>query len=720
MKKQKLFCGALLSLIAVTTLAAQKVSFNVPPRDFPAGGTALGLATGDFNGDGKLDVVSPVALTPSANGIAVLLGTGYGGFQAPIITPVSNIGVAVVGDFNSDGKLDLAMTIGFNEFVVQLGNGDGTFQAQVVYSLGVPASNVEVADLNNDGIPDLVFASYSKKQGFVAVSLGKGDGTFLPAKTFATAVPPTAFTVGDFNHDGNIDVAVAGDPAPIEVLLGTGTGSFLPGVSSGSSVAIASMVAADLNGDGTLDLVANPITTLQPVAALVFSGIGDGTFHEGVPFAFAGTVTAIADMNNDGKLDLVGTNSIRFAGNAVFVANGKGDGTFGNPVSTPAGAGPFPLVGHFRATSAAPDLVSAGGGGAHSVTLLLNKGNGTFVEPTPVKDSGGAGQTILTDLNHDGKLDVVTVRFTEIGVSLGEGQGVFQTAVSYAAGANPGSVVVGDFNHDGNPDLAVTNNLGANTISILFGNGDGTFQPARTLEAGGPFVAGILAAADFNRDGHLDLALSSDSSGAVLVLLGNGDGTFQPTQTVPLGFAPQFVVAADLNHDGKADLVSGGSGMVTVLLGSGKGTFRAGTVYTSVPTTEFPASVGDVNGDGNADLVIPGYSDAQTQSGISVLLGNGDGTFQPPTTFGGSYPNAAVLADFNGDGKLDVAIADYQEGNNVPVMLGNGDGTFNAPTYFPGGFSPHGIATGNLNGDSKADLAIGSGGGVIVLLNETR
>jgi hypothetical protein len=305
------------------------------------------------------------------------------------------------------------------------------------------------------------------------------------------------------------------------------------------------------------------------------------------------------------------------------------------------------------------------------------------------------------DFNGDGKLDLaVADNGGGVSVLLGNGDGTFQPAVSYAAGSIPWSVAVGDFNGDGKLDLAVAN-AGSDNVSVLLGNGDGTFQPAVNYAAG--VSPNSVAVGDFNGDGKLDLALA-DNGGGVSVLLGNGDGTFQPAVSYAAGTFPYSVAVGDFNGDGKLDLaVADNGGGVSVLLGNGDGTFQPAVSYAagSIP---WSAAVGDFNGDGKLDLAVANWG----SNNVSVLLGNGDGTFQPAVNYAaGVSPHSVAVGDFNGDGKLDLAVANM-DSNNVSVLLGNGDGTFQPAVNFATGPFPVSVAVGDFNGDGRLDLAVAS------------
>jgi hypothetical protein len=349
---------------------------------------------------------------------------------------------------------------------------------------------------------------------------------------------------------------------------------------------------------------------------------------------------------------------------------------------------------------------------------------------TPTNYAAGSQQysVAVGDFNGDGILDLATANFggNAVSILLGESGGMFHAPVNYPVGPLPSSVAVGDFNGDGFLDLAVTNtdNFGSNgSVSILLGNGDGTFQSAMNYAAasGSPW---FLTVADLNQDGKLDLAVANHD-GDLAVYLGKGNGTFQPGVNYVGGQNPQSVAAGDFNGDGVPDLVMTNAEMpsghrndlpynsASVFIGNGDGTFQAAVNY---PVGAGPSgvAVADFNGDGKVDLAVAN----RMTSNISVLLGNGDGTFQTAVnTVASLSPVGLATGDVNGDGKADLVVCALAK-NVVDVFLGNGDGTFHTPLTYAAGSQPRIVAIAGLSPGNALDLAVADAvGGIDVLLN---
>jgi hypothetical protein len=378
--------------------------------------------------------------------------------------------------------------------------------------------------------------------------------------------------------------------------------------------------------------------------------------------------------------------------------------------ATTGTANPVPLINQ----PLIPDAIAPGGpgftltvNGTGFVTGSVVNWNGsaratTFVSTSqltatiPASDIASAGTASVSVVNPSpggGTSNVVFLPITSPTSS------VSLNRSDYATGSTPNSAATADFNGDGNLDLSVTNYTG-NTVSILIGNGDGSFQPRVDYATGsGP---DSVAARDFNGDGILDLAVRNNGSSTISILLGNGDGTFQNHIDSPTGPAPQRLTAGDFNGDGKLDLaVTNGGNTVSILLGNGDGTFQTHVDY---PTGEDPGGVttGDFNLDGNLDIAV-GNSISNT---VSILLGRGDGTFESQVTYTvGLNPGSITTADLNGDNKLDLLVANANA-NTVSILVGNGDGSFQPRVDYSTGLGPYSIAAADLNGDGKLDLSV--------------
>ncbi len=395
-----------------------------------------------------------------------------------------------------------------------------------------------------------------------------------------------------------------------------------------------------------------------------------------------------------------------------------------------------------------------------------------FAPPVRYSPGGnGPNSVAIADLNGDGKLDIVVSNWCinntvpcpsgAVAVLLGNGDGTFQAPTTYSSGGVYGTdVAIGDLNGDGKPDIVVVNcgnaannhciGAGGNA-GVLFGNGNGTFQPVVSMPlGGGGFGAIAVAIADINADGKLDIIVAGDctSGGCGGVLLGNGDGTFQPE--IPFGSAGLIAFSlaiGDVNGDGKLDAVIGNqcatqacqTSTVGVSLGNGDGTFQPAVAYNSGGIYPDGVAIADLKGDGKADLVVANSSTSTTinQGDVGVLIGNGDGTFQPVVAYPASEFGAAAIkvTDMDGDGKPDVVVVNCSAisgncnggGGNVGVLLGNGDGTLKpVVTFPPGGNTPFAVGVADLNGDGKPDVVVGNcnsnvcgnaPGSVAVLLN---
>ncbi|MBV9303379.1 MAG: VCBS repeat-containing protein, partial [Acidobacteriaceae bacterium] len=343
-----------------------------------------------------------------------------------------------------------------------------------------------------------------------------------------------------------------------------------------------------------------------------------------------------------------------------------------------------------------------GGGTSNTVYFQVEQPQTTvtFGPRNPLPVNQDVVSVVVADFNGDGFPDLALAAETSTSspgsvlIELGNGDGTFQSPVTYPAGAAcPSELIVGDFNGDGKPDLAVLNNCGGTspsaTAAILINNGNGTFQTAQLTTLSGYVYD--LAAGDFNGDGKLDLAVLTTTTNnyEVSILPGKGDGTFQAPINTTVGAACCQLAPGDFNNDGKLDLVIGTS---ATLLGNGDGTFKS-PIPIGCPSKAFcnDSALGnpvaaDINGDGKLD-VIYGYGQRP-----AILHGNGNGTFSNPSIYPVLAPRGVVVGDFNGDGRPDLAfiVNDYAESSNpngVAVLFGEGGFSFTSPVFYPSGVS---------------------------------
>ncbi len=574
----------------------------------------------------------------------------------------------------------------------------------------------------------------------IAISPNDNEESYVP------------LAVGEFTNDGKLDIVAADG-----VHLGTGDGTFeapAPGTELFDPSQTASAIAVGyFNSDGNLD---NSDGNLDVAVALasndsvsISMGNGNGTFQPattiGLPAGSEPVAIVAGDFTGTGYTDLAVAD---YGTSSVTILQNNGQGTFQILETIPvgsglAGTGPVALAAGYFENDGRLDLAVAVAStippgtvpyAPSTVNILSNQGGGVFQPLAPIAlPTGGMPSAIVAGNFGTGQTDLAVAdsSLNEVDVFLGTGDGTFQLGSSIPVGTNPTAIVAGDFNNDDLTDLA-TADANTDDVSVLLGNGNGTFQPAIHMAAG--TTPESLVVGDFSGNGRLDLATGNlgaynpnGPTATISVLLGKGDGTFEESNPDLMGTGNDALVTGDFTDNGNLGVavLDDGSNSVTILPGNGDGTFQQSLTF-SLPAGADPSAIvaADFNNDGRLDLAIaePGLEVDGSYGAVQIFLGNGDGTFDALAPM--SVPGASelVAGDFTNNGRIDLAVADTYS-STVSILMGHGDGTFtNTENLQLGGpFSnslPVAIVDGNF-GNGQVDLAVADRGSndVTVLMN---
>ncbi len=764
----------------------------------PANSDPQSVALGDLNGDGFLDIVTANLRTAAPDQVNVLLYQG-GGYTNPTSFGTGDGTRCVkLGDVNGDGDLDIVASNVFQDTVsVLLGNGDGTFAAQQVVSTGAGPNRLVLDDLDNDG--DLDIATANQSDDTASVLLNNGDGTYAAATHVAVGDLPRDIAAGDYNNDGLLDLVTANTAdGTVSVLANNGGGSFGVFDTFAVGTAPSGIAMADLDENGHAEVV---VANRDDNTASIYAfSLNQFSLVQTKSVGSEPIAIATGDLDGDGDLDIATAN--RDGDSTSTVINSTGEcvqylGSFEGrdyfttivPLDMPTTTA---LLGSFasdRGMTAGDHLSLASLNSAAEESYLIGLGadnwwigfNDADVEGDFVWSNGDpVGYTNWLDgePNDDGIGEDFAVMnwagtgsWNDLPGSV-ERRAVFeletdvacfgQSTVLDTVGRSARDVVFADVDDDGNMDvIAGGNSNDGRGVSLLRGNGDGSFQAFELLSSRG---VSTVSVADMDDDGDLDIA-ALDPADEVIVLLNDGGGNFSAAPVHDLGsfFATQIALG-DLNEDGFADLIgaghtTGGGGIiryVAVWLGNGDGTFAALQTYSGGVNDGRDIEVADINGDGFLDVSV------LRNGGVRILYGLGDGTlpqwYSPGGTFGeddsftfadidgdgdldmiaggddrfvrvrrqlatGAFmpaeefdlganlsPLDLMAADVDGDGDLDI-ISASKKGSTaegfLTVLPGVGDGSFHAPRSFgPTIDSPIQMAMADIDGDGDLDVAL--------------
>ena len=730
-------------------------------KDIAVGTNPNSVAIGDFNGDGRQDLATA---NYSSNTVSIRLGDGAGGFNG---TTEVNVGLkprsVAIGDFNSDGNQDIVVANSGNITVsILLGNGAGEFPGNTIFFTVSGAYSIAIGDFNGDAKQDLAISNNAYSAGRVYIYQGDGAGGFTKTTEVNVGKEPCFLALGDFNGDGNQDIAVSNFSSyTVSILLGDGAGKVkaTKNVSVNSSFPLA---IGDFNGDGRQDLTTANNNHYQ-LSIRLGAAAGINVKGNGVNIADGDLSPASADHTDFGTATGVGNEIVRTftiqntgvtdlhisaitiddtlfrlgellpagpiaAGNSasftvtfspteegvrkatIVIQNDDCDEALYDFAVTANGAGIFPpTIGKYANTTIqsgmniqlSPDVAPS------NVKSIVAYSNTNFTGILTVNRATGV--VSITNAKQAGVYAVtvkivgagtITTTFILTVTNPGCSQGLFTGTTNVVVGANSHSVAVGDFNGDGIQDFAAVHSSN-NSVSIRLGNGTGGFSGNISIIVGTD--PNSVAIGDFNADGIQDFATADNGSNSVSVRLGDGAGGFTGTTKIGVGFSPRIVVVGDFNGDGWQDLATtnnSSAGSVSIRLGDGMGGF-SGTTEVSVGSNPVNITVGDFNSDGWQDFATSNHGN----NSVSIRLGDGAGGFTGLTNLSvGTYPRSIAIGDFNTDGKQDLAVGNYGS-NTVSILFGDGLGGFVGTTNVGVGNGPQSITVGDFNGDGKQDIA---------------
>jgi hypothetical protein len=670
----------------ITTFSCGSITSSsfAPKVDFTTGTIPFKVTTGDFDGDGKTDLV---IVNNKSNSISVLRNTGSNGtvsFAAKVdFTTGTQPWKISTGDLDGDGKLDIAVanlnSASVSLFLNTSSSGTISFATKVDFTTGLSPTNISIGDLDGDGKLDLaVTNNYSNSVSVLRNTGSSGTISFAAKVDFTTGTQPNSVSMGDLDGDGKLDLAVTNNATIISVLRNTGGSgiiAFAAKVDFTTGSGTNSISIIDFDGDGKLDLaVSNSFSNSVSVLRNIGSS-GTISFATKVDFTTGSYPSSISigDLDGDGKLDLTVMNA--YSNSISILRNTCSSGTV--------------------SFAAKVDF---------------------FTETTPESISIG-------DMDGDGKLDLTVTNSYSPFVSIlrntcSSGIISFATKVDFQTGTIPFNISSGDFDGDGKTDLAVVNEI-PNSVSVFRNtSSNGTVSFAAKIDFITGAIPNSVSTGDFDGDGKLDLAVSNSNSSSVSVFRNtssSGTISFATKVDFTTGTGPQSISVGDFDRDGKLDfaVLNYYSNSVSVFRNSGSsGTiFFATKVDFTTETNPISVSIGDLDGDNKLDIAIVNYN----SSSVSVFRNtssSGTVSFATKVNYAvGTFPRSISIGDLDGDGKLDLAVTSGSNLNNVSVFRNTSNSgiiSFATIVTFTTGTILKSVSIDDLDGDGKLDLVVGN------------
>jgi hypothetical protein len=707
---------------------------------------------GDLDGDGDIDILVGDSFFGSP-GVSVLKNNGDQTFAAPVYysVPLNEVvGEVALSDFDGDGDLDAFATIrgDFDQMTkikVWRNNGDGTFASPVEFATGQGPVGIVIADFTGDNKPDVVTANY----GASSISILRHNGLtgnsagFLPPVNFSTGNRAEKIAAADVNGDGVLDIVVGGQvgtgfDATLAVMINKGNGVFATPVAYDAAPAArfdsTAVALADLDNDGDVDLIGGgdyESGSVDNGAITIRRNNGNDTFGSAEIITFANFVPMPKELttgrvNSDGFVDIVAAVPSGRIPEGFVTVNSNGSGGFNTPVYYEASQQTFDVAIVDLDNDGDGDVITLANSSA-AVTVHENLGDGSFPVLTRYEVASLSDAVESADIDNDGDIDIVVNGELDIAsndplvkILKNNGNGTFAPAIDYTPARNFADMKLRDINGDGFVDLifAPDGNFPSFHFGTAVNNGNGTFAPTvvtNVFSCG----EGTIDAADLDGDGDLDVVLTeeetcpSTSLAHIFVFRNDGNQNFVRMPDIELpGRLPNGLALADVTGDGNIDIITSLTDGIGVFPGNGNLTFGAPIISTTAP---FRFKMVDFNGDDLLDVGMILQQESFGTDTIATALGNGNGTFQAVRTQTGSsvlenlrISNDLEPGDVDGDGTPDLVVFNYAS-NDVSVFIVNVDGSLRPHQRYGIGNTPILGTLADFTGDGRIDVAASIG-----------